>query len=94
MERRLLEYFPIAGEGGAALREGLAAFDDAFASQAGGGAGFAAAPLTARRAYLRLWARSDMPALRRFYVRMKSLVLIAAYSLPALRRAVGYDGTR
>jgi hypothetical protein len=32
-----------------------------------------------------------MPALRRFYVRVKSLVLIAAYSLPALRRAVGYD---
>ncbi len=94
MERRLLEYFPIAGEGGAALRDGLAAFDDAFATQAGAAGGFAAAPLAARRAYLRLWARSDMPALRRFYVRVKSLVLIAAYSLPALRRAVGYDGAR
>ena len=94
VERRLLDYFPIAGESGAALRDGLAAFDDAFASQTGGGAGFAAAPLAARRAYLRLWARSDMPALRRFYVRVKSLVLIAATSLPALRRAVGYDGAR
>ena len=90
VERRLLEYFPIAGEAGASLRDGLAAFDDAFASQAGAGGGFAAAPLAARRAYLRLWARSEMPALRRFYVRVKSLVLIAAYSLPTLRRAVGY----
>ena len=94
VERRMLEYFPIAGESGAALRDGLAAFDDAFASQASAEGGFAAAPLAARRAYLRLWARSDMPALRRFHVRVKSLVLIAAYSLPALRRAVGYDGAR
>ena len=84
VERRLLEYFPIAGESGAALRDGLAAFDDAFA----------AAPLAARRASLRLWARSELPAQRLFYRSVKSMVLIAAYSLPALRRAVGYDGAQ
>ena len=84
VERRLLEYFPIAGEGGAALRDGLAAFGDAFA----------AAPLAARRATLRLWARSELPAQRRFYRSVKSMVLIAAYSLLALRRAVGYDGAQ
>jgi hypothetical protein len=94
VERRLLGYFPIAGESDAALREGLAAFNDAFARQAGAGGGFAAAPLAARRAYLRVWARSDVPGLRHFYVRVKSMVLVSAYSLPALRRAVGYDGTR
>ena len=87
VERRVLDYFPLAS--GSALHEELAAFDDAF-----GETRFSAAPLSARRAHLRLWARSDLPALRRFYVRVKSLVFIAASSLPALRRAVGYDGAR
>ena len=89
VERRLLEYFPLAGEGGAALRDGLAAFEDAFGEMR-----FSAAPLAARRAHLRLWARGDAPERRRFYKSVKSMVLIAAYSLPALRRAVGYDGAR
>jgi len=89
VERRLLEYFPLVGDGGAALRDGLAAFDDPF-----GGMRFSAAPLAARRAHLRLWARGDVPERRRFYKSVKSMVLIAAYSLPALRRAVGYDGAR
>ena len=87
VERRLLEYFPLVGDGGAALRDGLAAFDDAF-----GETRFSAAPLTARRAHLRLWARAEVPERRRFYRSVKSMVLIAATSLPALRRAVGYDG--
>jgi len=89
VERRLHEYFPIAGEGGAALRDALAAFDDAF-----GEVRFAAAPLAARRAHLRRWARGDAPERRRFYKSVKAMVLVAAYSLPALRRAVGYDGAR
>lgn len=89
VERRLLEYFPVAGDG-AAL--GLPAFDDAFASQTGGR--FADAPLEARRAFLRLWARAEAPAQRRFYAGVKSMVLIAAYSLPELQRAIGFEGPR
>ena len=49
VERRLLDYFPLAGDGGAALRAGLAAFDAAFAA-ATGGARFAAAPARRRAA--------------------------------------------
>ena len=88
VERRLLECFPLAGERGAALRVGLAAFDQDFTA-ATGGARFATAPLDARRAALGRWAQSDDPARRRFYASMKRLVLIPAYALPELRRAVG-----
>lgn len=91
---RLLEYFPIAGENGAALRAGLAAFDDAFARHGGDGARFAAAPLAARRTFLRLWAGGEPPAQRRFYASVKSMILIAAYSLPELQRAIGHEGPR
>ena len=89
VERRLLEYFPSASDGAAS---GLPAFDDAFASQAGGS--FADAPLDARRAFLRLWARAEAPAQRRFYAGVKSMVLIAAYSLPELQRAIGFEEPR
>jgi hypothetical protein len=92
VEQRLLAYFPLAASSEAALRAALMAFDEAFAGEVGAGARFAAAPLAARRATLRLWAVSDAPARRRFYKNMKSMVLIAAYALPAMRRAVGYDG--
>jgi hypothetical protein len=90
VERRLIECYPLAGEHGTALRAGFAAFDRAFAAEAGGGARFALAPLEARRAALHRWARSDVPERRRFYASVKRLVLIPAYSLPELRRAVGY----
>jgi hypothetical protein len=91
VEQRLLAYFPLAASSEAALLAGLVAFDDAFVGEAG--VRFAAAPLPARRAYLRLWAaRADAPSRRRFYKNVKSMVLIAAYALPAMRRAVGYDG--
>jgi hypothetical protein len=90
VERRLLAYFPLAAESEVALRAGLAAFGEAFAGETG--AHFAAAPVPARRAYLRLWAHSDVPARRRFYKSVKSMVLIAAYALPAMRGAVGYHG--
>jgi hypothetical protein len=85
VERRLLEYFPVAGEDDA----GFAAFDDAF-TKAGGGR-FAAAPLAERRAFLRRWARGETPAQRGFYTSVKSMVLIAAYSLPELQRAIGHQ---
>jgi hypothetical protein len=88
VERRVLECFPLAGERGATLRAALAAFDRDFTA-ASGGARFATAPLDARRAALRRWAQSDVPAQRRFYAGMKRLVLIPAYALPELRRAVG-----
>jgi hypothetical protein len=88
VERRLIERYPLAGAHGAELRAGLVAFDRSF-SGAGGGARFATAPLAARRAALQSWARSDVPEQRRFYASVKRMVLIPAYSLPELRRAVG-----
>jgi hypothetical protein len=81
VERRVLEYFPLTTERGAPLRAGLAAVD----------VGFAAAPLADRRATLRRWARGDVHAQRRFYTGVKAMVMIAAYSLPELRQAVGYE---
>ena len=90
VEQRLLAYFPLAAHSEAALRAGLVAFDEAFVGEAG--ARFAAAPVPARRAYFGLWARSDVPAQRRFCKSVKSMVLIAAYALPAMRAAVGYPG--
>lgn len=61
----------------------------AFAAELGGSDRFEGATLEARRAYLRLWARSPLAARRRLYTSLKALVLIPAYGLPALRRAVG-----
>jgi hypothetical protein len=52
---------------------------------------FAPAPLAARRAYLRLWARSGFVARRRVYTTLKGLVLMTAYALPELERAVGFE---
>jgi hypothetical protein len=37
-------------------------------------------------------ARAGTPAQRRFYAGVKSMILMAAYSLPELRQAVGYEG--
>ena len=94
MERRLLEYFPLAGEGGAALRDGLAAFDEALPAGRRRGAASPPRRSAARRAYLRLLGAQRHARAAALLCRMKSLVLIAAYALPALRRAVGYDGAR
>ena len=90
VEQRVLEYFPLAGDGGDPMRAALVAFDHAFAAQAGGQS-FAAAPLADRRAALRMCARAGTPAQRRFYAGVKSMVMIAAYSLPELSQAVGYE---
>lgn len=92
VERLLLRDFSLPGAGGAAFRAGLAAFDDAFAAEAG--APFAAATLAARRAFLRGWGRSEAPAQRRFYASVKAMVLITAYGLPVLARAIGHEGPR
>jgi pimeloyl-ACP methyl ester carboxylesterase len=90
----LVRDFSLAGEGGAAFWAGLAAFDDAFAAQAGVGMPFAAASLAARRAFLWSWARSATPAERRFYASVKAMVLGTAYGLPELGLAVGHGGRR
>jgi pimeloyl-ACP methyl ester carboxylesterase len=92
VERPLVRDFSVEGESGAALRAGLAAFDAAFAAQAGVEGPFAAAPLAARRAFLRCWARSEAPAQRRFYASVKAMVLMTAYGLPAFGRAIGHEG--
>jgi hypothetical protein len=60
----------------------------AFAGQFGPSEHFERATLAARRAYLRLWARSGFAERRRVYTSLKGLVLLAAYSLPELARAV------
>jgi hypothetical protein len=60
----------------------------AFAGQFGPAARFERATLATRRAYLRLWARSGFAQRRRVYTTLKGLVLLAAYSLPELARAV------
>ena len=91
VEARVLEYFPLAGDDGAQTRAALVAFDQAFTAQSGG-TSFAAAPLAERRAALRMCARAGTPAQRRFYAGVKSMILMAAYSLPELRQAVGYEG--
>ena len=73
------------------VRAEVARFD-VFARAHGQDGAFQARPLAARRAYLRLWARSDFALRRRFYAAVKSMVLVSAYAVPALARAIGYDG--
>jgi hypothetical protein len=77
------------------------AIDDAFARDAEAFArmrlhaaedGFARMSLADQRAYLRLWSGSAFALRRRFYRSAKSVVMFAAYSLPALWVAIGYDG--
>jgi hypothetical protein len=55
---------------------------------------FEQAALATRRNYLRLWARSGFSERRRVYTTLKGMVLVAAYSLPELGRAVGFEGPR
>jgi hypothetical protein len=77
------------------------AIDDAFARDAEAFArarphaaddGFARMSLADQRAYLRLWSGSAFALRRRFYRSAKSVVMFAAYSLPALWQTIGYDG--
>jgi hypothetical protein len=61
----------------------------AFVAEFGAVERFERATLAARRAYLHLWARSCLSARRRCYATLKAVVLIPAYSLPQLARAIG-----
>jgi hypothetical protein len=54
--------------------------------------GFAHMRLVDQRAYLKLWSGSAFVLRRRFYRSAKSVVMFAAYSLPELWQAIGYDG--
>jgi hypothetical protein len=86
---RMRAQFPLDG---AELGAGLRALDDDCAREHDLPGGFRAAPLAARRATLRGWARSEHPERRRLYASLKALVLLPAYSLPELWRAIGYEG--
>jgi hypothetical protein len=57
-----------------------------------GDARFVDQPLGAQRAYLALWAGSELIARRRVYRGWKSLVTISAYSTEPFWHAIGYDG--
>ena len=53
---------------------------------------FRDAPLPVQRAYLSLWGQSNFTIKRQFYGGAKSIILAAAYSMPALWESIGYDG--
>lgn len=65
---------------------------DGFRAAFPGGEPWHRRGLEARRRYLRLWSASAFVVRRQFYRSAKSLVLISAYSHPALWDAIGYDG--
>jgi hypothetical protein len=78
-----------------------AAIEEAFARDARAFAGFRAQckderfthmALADQRAFLLLWSRSAFSMRRRFYRSAKVLAMLAAYSLPAMWREIGYDG--
>jgi hypothetical protein len=48
--------------------------------------------LAEQRAYMMLWARSTLAVRRRFYRSMKTLVMVATYSLDASWPIIGYAG--
>ncbi|MBV8171955.1 MAG: hypothetical protein JO219_08500 [Candidatus Eremiobacteraeota bacterium] len=53
---------------------------------------FSSLPLQEQRAYVMLWARSDLGVRRRFYRAMKSLIMAAAYSMDEAWSVIGYAG--
>jgi hypothetical protein len=53
---------------------------------------FASLQLQDQRAYIMLWARSDVGVRRRFYRAMKSLIMAAAYSMEDVWAVIGYAG--
>jgi len=53
---------------------------------------FASLQLQEQRAYVMLWARSDLGIRRRFYRAMKSLIMAAAYSMDEAWALIGYAG--
>ncbi|HEV2909226.1 MAG TPA: hypothetical protein VGX02_08105 [Candidatus Eremiobacteraceae bacterium] len=57
-----------------------------------GSAHFTQLGLAEQRAYMMLWARSALAVRRRFYRSMKTLVMVATYSLDASWPAIRYAG--
>lgn len=57
-----------------------------------GGARFSSAEISLARGYLALWGHSEFLMRRRIYRAVRSMILVAAYSLPAHWPAIGYDG--
>lgn len=53
---------------------------------------FTALELDAQRSYLRLWIRSAVELKRRFYQSIKTVVMVATYSLDETWRAIDYAG--
>lgn len=66
----------------------------AYAAFADSGAGgrFTALPLARQRAYLEMWRPSGYLIRRQFYASARSLMMISAYSMAAMWRAIGYEG--
>ena len=69
-----------------------AAFDGLSAAYGVESGAFSRLPLEAQRAYLRLWMGSWFVVRRQFARSAKSLITIAAYSLPVMHEAMGYAG--
>lgn len=56
------------------------------------GTRFSGAEIQLARGYLALWGRSEFLMRRRIYRAVRSMILVAAYSLPAHWPAIGYEG--
>jgi hypothetical protein len=56
------------------------------------GTTFASLPLSRQRDYFDLWRRSGLMVKRQFHGSARAVVLITAYSMPAVWSAIGYDG--
>lgn len=87
------EEVPLRGddlhEAAAADQTAFAGFADRYGVETGA---FSQVSLEAQRAYLRLWMRSRFVVRRQFARSAKSLITIAAYSLPVMHEAMGYAG--
>jgi hypothetical protein len=53
---------------------------------------FAAQPLARQREYLELWRLSGFVVRRQFYASARSIVMISAYSMDSVWKAIGYAG--
>ena len=80
----------IVRDAAGAPREGIVVY--AYHTDAGGSYPWNPRAVFSRHGRLRGWARSEHPERRRLYGSLKALVLMPAYSLPELWRAIGYDG--
>jgi hypothetical protein len=93
------EQFPVSAfdkDGVAPLSERVTrdagAYQTLAARWPAGIAHFTELGLADQRAYMMLWARSALAVRRRFYRSMKTLVMVATYSLDASWPVIGYAG--